>query len=101
MTYYGGKELAASFRTVRANTVKIAQDIPEDKYGFQAAPDTKPVGKLLTHIAVVTSFASHVHGNKIADIAKVDFAALMGKVAAEEAKPRTKAEIIEFLKTEG
>jgi hypothetical protein len=26
MTYYGGNELAASFRTVRANTIQIAED---------------------------------------------------------------------------
>ena len=25
MTYYGGKELGASFRTVRSNTIKIAE----------------------------------------------------------------------------
>ena len=36
MTYYGGKELAAAFRTVRKNTIQIAEDIPEDKYDFQA-----------------------------------------------------------------
>ena len=38
MTYYGGKELAAAFRTVRKNTIQIAQDIPEDKYDFKPAP---------------------------------------------------------------
>ena len=31
MTYYGGKELAASFRQVRDNTITIAEEIPEDK----------------------------------------------------------------------
>ena len=35
MTYYGAKELAASFRTVRKNTIAIAQDIPEEKYSFR------------------------------------------------------------------
>jgi hypothetical protein len=38
MTYYGGKELAASFRTVRENTVKIAEEIPENKYDFRLRP---------------------------------------------------------------
>ena len=28
MTYYGGKELAAAFRTVRNNTIQIAEEIP-------------------------------------------------------------------------
>ena len=30
MTYYGPKEMAASFRTVRANTINIAKEIPAD-----------------------------------------------------------------------
>ena len=37
MTYYGAKELARSFRTVRNNTIKIAEEIPEEKYAMQAA----------------------------------------------------------------
>ena len=30
MTYYGAKELAESFRTVRKNTIQVAEDIPAD-----------------------------------------------------------------------
>ena len=37
MTYYGAIELARSFRTVRNNTIKIAEEIPEEKYGFRPA----------------------------------------------------------------
>ena len=29
MQHYGGKELARSFRTVRGNTIQIAEEIPE------------------------------------------------------------------------
>ncbi len=32
MTYYGGKELADSFRTVRKNTLVIAEEIPEAQF---------------------------------------------------------------------
>jgi len=39
MNYYGSKELAASFRTVRNNTIKIAEDIPESKYEFRPVAD--------------------------------------------------------------
>ena len=52
MTYYGGKELAASFRTVRENTIKIAEDVPESKYDFTPAPDCRSIGKTLVHIAL-------------------------------------------------
>jgi uncharacterized damage-inducible protein DinB len=101
MTCYGGKEMAEAYRTVRRNTIQIAEEIPEDKYGFQAAPDTRPVGKLLVHIAASSEFSLHVHGNRIDDLKKVDFPALMQKLMAEEAKPRTKDEIIALLRSRG
>ena len=101
MTYYGGKELAASFRTVRGNTITIAEEIPENKYDFRAAPDCRTIGKTLVHIALGPSFQIHIQGNKITDLSKVDFPELMQKAGAEEARPRTKAEIIAFLKSEG
>ena len=37
MTYYGGKEMADAFRTVRTNTLKIAEEVPEEKYSFKPA----------------------------------------------------------------
>jgi uncharacterized damage-inducible protein DinB len=101
MTYYGGKEMAAAFSTVRDNTVKIAEEIPENKYDFRAAPDTRTVGQTLAHIAVGTGFPLHVHGNKIDDLANVNFPELFQKFAAEENTPRTKAEIIALLNSEG
>jgi len=54
MTSYGGKELASAFRTVRKNTIQVAEDIPESKYGFVAAPDVRSVGRMLTHVAIAT-----------------------------------------------
>jgi uncharacterized damage-inducible protein DinB len=101
MTYYGGKELATSFRTVRNNTIKIAEDIPENKYDFRAGPDTRTIGQTLTHIALIPTFALHIHSNKIADLSQVNFMELHQKTAAEEARPRNKAEIVAFLKSEG
>jgi uncharacterized damage-inducible protein DinB len=101
MTYYGGKEMAGSFRTVRNNTIQIAEDIPENKYDFRASPDTRTVGQMLTHIALGPGFQLHMQKNKVTDIKTVNFGELAQKFAAEEAKPRTKAEIIAFLKSEG
>ena len=37
MIAYGAAELANSFRTVRKNTIQVAEDIPETQYGFVAA----------------------------------------------------------------
>jgi|SoiMethySBSTD1v2_1073268.scaffolds.fasta_scaffold437944_2 uncharacterized damage-inducible protein DinB len=101
MTYYGGKELAASFRTVRANTVRIAEEIPESNYDFGAAPDCRSIGRTLVHIAVAPGFQMHMHSNKIDDLKKVNFPELIQKFGAEEATPRTKAQIIALLQTEG
>jgi uncharacterized damage-inducible protein DinB len=101
MTYYGGKELAASFRTVRNNTIQIAEDIPESQYNFTPAPDTSSIAQTLAHIAVSTGFQSHIHENKVTDMKTVKFMELMPVFRAEETKPRTKAELIAFLKEKG
>jgi uncharacterized damage-inducible protein DinB len=101
MTYYGARELAASFRTVRHNTIKIAEEIPESQYGFRAAPDARTIAQTLCHIALGYRFQHHIHANRIDDLAKVNFPELMQKVGAEEAKPRTKDELIALLRSEG
>jgi uncharacterized damage-inducible protein DinB len=101
MTYYGGKQLADAFRTVRGNTLKIAEEIPESQYEFKAAPECRSIGKTLTHIAVSTGIQHHIQSNKFDDMAKVNFPEVFGGIVAEEAKPRTKAEIVELLKSEG
>ena len=102
MNYYGAKELAESFRTVRQNTIQVAQDIPEDKYGFKAANDVRSIEKLLTHIALAPSFQYRINAvEKRTTMEGFDFPALMQEVMAEEAKPRTKAQVIEMLDKEG
>jgi len=100
MTYYGGKELANAFRTVRKNTIQIAEDIPEDKYDFKPSPESRSIRQTLAHIGVATTFPMMLHGECI-PIEKIDFAEYMKKVGAEEAKPRTKAEIVALLKDSG
>jgi len=102
LNYYGGKELAASFRTVRKNTLAVAQDIPEDKYGFRAAPDTRSVGELLAHIALSFNFQYQVHAKeRRTTLAGFDFPALVQRLSAEEKTPRSKEHIIELLRANG
>ncbi|PYS10344.1 MAG: hypothetical protein DMG15_21015 [Acidobacteria bacterium] len=102
MTYYGAKDLAESFRTVRKNTIQIAEEIPEDKYSFKAAKDVRSVEKLLTHIALAPGFGYQVHAvEKRTSLEGFNFPALMQQVMAEEAKPRTKAQVIDLLRKEG
>jgi len=61
MVYYGVKELAVGSRTVRNNTILIAKDIPEDKYGFKPVPECRSVAQLLTHIALSYRFQYQLH----------------------------------------
>jgi uncharacterized damage-inducible protein DinB len=101
MSFYGGKELANAFRTVRKNTIRVAEDIPEDKYDFVAAPEVRTVGHMLTHVAISTRIWEEVHKNGLTTLVDFDFFGMMDRFNAEEAQPRTKAEIVELLRTEG
>ena len=102
MTYYGSKELAASFRTVRKNTLQIAEEIPEEKYGFRISPDTRSVAETLVHIAVATRLPEKIHiTDHVSTLVGFDFFGFMGKQIAEEKATRSKAEILELLRTEG
>src|SRR5712691_3389009 len=102
MNYYGGKELAESFKTVRKNTIQVAEDIPEDKYSFNAATDTRTVEKLLTHIALASKGQYQIQAvEKRSTLDGFNFSALTQQRIAEEAKPRTKAEVLALLRKEG
>jgi uncharacterized damage-inducible protein DinB len=100
MNCYGGKDLARAYRTVRDNTIKVAEDIPESGYDFAAAPGIRTVRQMLTHIALLDAFANF-HKEKRTNFDGVNFPALVAQMQAEEAKPRTKAEVIALLKQRG
>ncbi len=101
MTYYGSKDLANAFRTVRKNTLTVANEIPEDKYSFRAAPDVMSVGELLAHLAISPMWQIEMHGQKVTDVDFASFGARMAQVKQEEAALRTKAEIIQALTDNG
>ncbi len=102
MNCYSAKELADSFRTVRKNTLVIAQDLPEEKYTFRPAPDTRSPGELLAHIALAHNFQYQIHATeRRTTLAGFDFPAIMKRLAAEEKGPRTKDQIIEMLRSSG
>jgi uncharacterized damage-inducible protein DinB len=99
---YGSKEFAQSFRTVRKNTLVIAEEIPEDKYSFRAVPEVRSVGQLLSHIALSYSFQYQIQAvEKRTTLVGFDFPALMQRLIAEEKAPRSKQQTIELLRTTG
>ena len=102
MTGYGAKDLARQFRTVRANTIKIAEEIEESNYSFRPTPNSRTVGEVLAHIGLLTRFNVKVHAeDKATTLAGYNFGELMGPLMAEEMLPRTKAELMQLLKDEG
>jgi uncharacterized damage-inducible protein DinB len=101
MTHYGGKDLANAFRTVRKNTIQVAEDIPESKYNFVAAPEARSVARMLTHVAISTRIWEEVHKKGLTTLVGFDFFGMMDRFNAEEAKTRSKTEILGLLRTEG
>jgi uncharacterized damage-inducible protein DinB len=102
MSAYGGKELASGFRTVRKNTIQVAEEIPEQSYDHVPAPDCRSVAKMLVHIAIATEIWDEIHRKqKLTSLVGLNFLGMMERFEAEEAKPRTKAEIVELLRVQG
>jgi uncharacterized damage-inducible protein DinB len=102
MTYYGAKDLARSFQTVRGNTVTIAEEIGEEHYGFRATPETRTVAQLLVHIALLPKLQTQIHAvERRTTLVGFDFPTFIGGLVAEEHKPRSKAQILELLRIGG
>lgn len=102
MTYYGPREIAESFRTVRKNTLKIAEEIPEDKYGFRPAPEARTVAQTFVHISNIPRFQFALHRDlKLSTLAGFDFMSFAGPIFAEEQKVFPKAEIVQRLRDGG
>ncbi len=100
MLPYGARDLARAHRTVRQNTITIAEEIPESKLDFSPAPGTRTIRQLLSHIAFSDAFAG-IHKERRTSFEGIDVSELVGKLAAEEQKPRSKAELIALLKDRG
>ena len=102
MTYYSGKDLARSFRTVRKNTIQIANEIPEERYSHRATPDTRPVLETLQHITANPTWQHKLHGlDKKAFVAFEDFMTYIGSATQYGATLTTKAAVIKALETDG
>jgi uncharacterized damage-inducible protein DinB len=102
MNYYGAKELAAAFRTVRKNTIIIAEEIPEDQYGFRPSPGARTVSETLVHVAISPRFPYQIHAvDKRSNMEGFDFLSFFGGIMMIEKEPHTKARILALLKEEG
>src|SRR5215468_3407465 len=102
MSLYGPKQLVDSMRTVRKNTIQIAEDIPEKDYGYRPTPESRSAAETLVHIARLAQFDRIVHQEEhLSSLEGYDFGALIKKSEVEEKRPRSKREIVELLRSEG
>jgi uncharacterized damage-inducible protein DinB len=102
MTYYGGKQLADAFRTVRQNTIQTAQDIPDAHYSYAAFDGGMTVAQMLAHLAASTNFPLMAHGmDRITHVSMEAFGGYMAQAKQIESSLTTKAAIVEALTARG
>lgn len=101
MTYYGARQLADAFRTVRANTLTMAEEIPEEQYAFRPVAGVRSVGELLAHIAIAPRWSLAVHGEGLSHIDFEYFGRSSARLATEEQALQTKEQILDALREGG
>lgn len=102
MNYYGAQDMAAAFRTVRKNTLVIAEEIGEADYGFSASPETRTIGQTLVHIARICELQEQVQGvEHRTTLEGFDFMGFIGPIIADEQTPRSKEQILTLLLESG
>ena len=99
---YGARQLVDSMRAVRANTILMAEDIPDPKFDYRPTAVSRSIGETLVHIAWLWTADRILHEEEhLHTLEDFDFPALLEKSAVEEKHPRSKAEIVQFLRNEG
>ncbi len=102
MNLYGPRQLVDSMRTVRKNTILIAEDIPEKDYGYRPAPESRSVAETLVHIASLSLADRFLHEEeRLSSLEGFDFGALIQKSEIEDKRPKSKDQIVDLLLTEG
>src|SRR5258708_11138536 len=103
MNPYGPQQLASAIRTVRKNTILVAEDIPEESYGYRVTPDSRSVAETLLHIASASQPDYYIHGSE--RISSIEDFQLFGTILKEapihERLRYSKAQIVNLLRTEG
>lgn len=101
MQGYDAKDLARAFRTVRKNTIQVAEEIPEDQYSFRAAEGVRTVAEMLRHIAVTTDWPTQLHTERYTELKFEMFAGVMAQMKQAEDALQTKSDILKALHEKG
>src|SRR5690242_19126578 len=103
MNPYGPQQLADAIRTVRKNTILVAEDIPEESYGYRVTPDSRSVTETLLHITSAPQLDFYFHGSE--RLSSIDdfqlFSTILKEAPIHEKLPYSKAQIINLLRAEG
>ena len=98
---YTARDLGRAFRTVRQNTIQMAEEIPAEQYGFRPAEGSQSVAETLAHIAVTPAMQMRIHGDRMTEMKPEFFQTHMPLLMAEAAQLTTKADIVKALHNEG
>jgi uncharacterized damage-inducible protein DinB len=98
---YTAKDLGRAFRTVRENTIQIAEEIPEEKYTFRPAEGSRSVAETLAHIVRSPAFHMQIHGERRTELKFEDFRAAAEKRTQEEAQLTSKHHLVKALYNKG
>ena len=102
MVLFGPKQLADSMRTVRKNTIVIAEDIPEKEYSYRPTPGSRSVAETLRHIALLSRADLLIHEEQhLSSLEGYDFGQLIKNSETEEKRLGSKSDIVALLLTEG
>jgi uncharacterized damage-inducible protein DinB len=102
MNLFGLRQLVDGIRTVRKNTILIAEDVPESRYGYRPTPESRSVGETLVHIALLWRADRFLHEEeRRPSLESFDFGELIARSQVEEKQPRSKSEVIDLLRMEG
>jgi len=102
MLPYSGKDLARSFRTVRKNTLQMANDVPEAQWSFRAAPGTRSIQELFAHIAALAYYPRQLHiVDRRTSLSAADFGPYVAAGKAYEQTLTSRAAILKALEANG
>lgn len=102
MKLYGPQNLSESVRTVRKNTILIAEDIPEESYEYRPTPESRSVAEVLLHIAAVWQITYQIHEiERRSSIADFDLEGFFQGSWIAEKQNLSKNQLITLLQTEG
>jgi hypothetical protein len=89
MALYGPSQLLTAFAPCAKNTILIAEDIPEKKYGYRPTPESRSVAETLVHIASLSRFDRFLHEEeRVSSLEGFDFGKLIKRSEQEENAPR-------------